>query len=79
MSNVANLIPLSAVPELVPGTPCIATVRRWCSRGVRGRRLSSVMRGGRIFVDKNAVSDFLKSEPMPIGKSQRRPGRKNRA
>ena len=55
-----DLIPIKDVPALVPGNPCLRTVRIWYSRGVRGRKLPTVLRGGRIFVSRAAVAEFLR-------------------
>jgi hypothetical protein len=59
MSDPQNLVPLKLVPGLVPGSPCVDTIRNWIAPGVRGRVLPAYMRGGRIFVDPADVAAFI--------------------
>ena len=40
-------------------TPHVATVWRWCSRGVRGVRLESLVIGGTRLVTQDAIDRFL--------------------
>ncbi len=62
--DLNRLVRLSEVPELVPGSPHISTIRRWSLRGVRGRKLKTYMRGGRVYVDPKDVEAFICSEPV---------------
>jgi hypothetical protein len=43
--------------------PChtvdVSTVRRWCSRGIKGVYLEHFMEGGRIYTTEEAVARFL--------------------
>lgn len=62
---LASLVPLSAVPGMLPGRPCLATIRGWYTRGIRGQRLPIVMVGGRIFVDPVQLLRFFAAIPGP--------------
>lgn len=35
-----------------------ATLRHWCTRGLRGRRLEAVIIGGRIYTSVDAIKRF---------------------
>ncbi|MSR59066.1 MAG: DUF1580 domain-containing protein [Planctomycetaceae bacterium] len=65
---MSDLVPLAAARTLVPGSPCVATLRRWASSGVRGRKLDTVLRGGRRYVSPAALEQFVHSPPLPISK-----------
>ena len=45
--------------KLIPGRPHISTVWRWMNRGVRGRRLRSTLIGGRRYIPREAIREFL--------------------
>ena len=46
----------------------VATVWRWVLRGVRGRKLPSVMIGGRRYVARKALATFLDAQNVPSDK-----------
>jgi len=57
----------------------LATVWRWCLHGVRGRKLPSFVLGGRRFITRDDLDDFVAaqntpacSKAKPSKKSQRR-------
>ena len=52
-------IPVAALPAHVPGRPSICTIQRWLRRGVRGRILASSLCGGRRFVHREHLAQFL--------------------
>jgi hypothetical protein len=58
-----ELIALVDVPALLPRRrgrrlhP--STVHRWIRHGIRGHRLSTVLVGGRTFVSRRGLTDFL--------------------
>lgn len=54
-----HLISLSQAAKAVPSRPGLRTVWRWVLNGVRGRKLDSVVIGGRRFTTTEAVSRFL--------------------
>lgn len=63
---MSDLIPLSKAREFIPGAPCMETLYRWATSGARGRKLVTVLRGGRRFVSRAAVEAFINSDPQPI-------------
>jgi uncharacterized protein DUF1580 len=54
-----TLIPLNAAASLIPGCPHKQTLHRWRIHGVRGRKLETVLVGGRVFVSREAITRFM--------------------
>lgn len=54
-----DFISLNEAREIIPGRPSIETMRRWEKQGVRGRKLKTLLRGGRRFVSRAAILEFL--------------------
>jgi hypothetical protein len=59
-----DLLSLPAAARILPRnsrgkTVSIQTLRRWALRGIRGERLSLTRVGGRMYVAKSALADFL--------------------
>ena len=54
-----TLISFQEAPKHIPGTPHISSLHRWRLRGVRGRRLETVICGGRRFTSKQAIERFM--------------------
>lgn len=71
--------PLNRAP--IPGNPSAPTRWRWRLHGVRGVRLETVTIGGRVFVTKRALEEFIdaasKRSERPEGQ-QRTPARRER-
>jgi hypothetical protein len=44
--------------------PPNATVYRWMSKGVRGRKLASLRVGGRVYTTRSAVEEFLREDSL---------------
>lgn len=60
----SNYLPIRRAVELVLGRcPDKSTIRRWVGPGVRGRRLSCLMVGGRRMARVEDVQAFV-SEPV---------------
>lgn len=63
LAELKDLIPLTEVPKLLPrrgGKKVhIKTVRRWVLKGLKGRRLRAVRVGGRYYVSKACLHEFL--------------------
>ncbi|HKQ48567.1 MAG TPA: DUF1580 domain-containing protein [Phycisphaerae bacterium] len=62
-TGVENLIPLRAVPQLLPSRPNgkrlhISAVYRWTLRGVKGIRLETVRIGGTTYTSREAIQRF---------------------
>lgn len=64
MSSIAeqfrDAIPVNKCSRFIPGNPHCATVWRWCTKGVRGVRLETVMIGGRRMVTPQSLDEFLR-------------------
>lgn len=60
MINISSerLLTLSQAAALLPGRPSIATLWRWRTKGVRGRRLESLVCGGKVFTSAEAIQRF---------------------
>jgi hypothetical protein len=54
-----SFIPIKDAPKHIPGRPNLATVYRWFQRGVRGVKLQTVCVGGRRFVARTALDEFI--------------------
>jgi hypothetical protein len=54
-----TLIPFGKLPAHVEGRPNISTCHRWRLRGIAGIRLPVVYRGGRVFVEPEALEKFF--------------------
>ena len=51
-----------AALELNPDAPVHpATISKWISKGVKGTKLASLVIGGRRFIPKSALDEFIKS------------------
>lgn len=59
-------LPLTKAVEQATGyRPHLSTILRWCTRGARGRILSSVMVGGRRMTTIEAVQAFIEVTDEP--------------
>ena len=56
-----TLIPFCKAPAHIPGRPHISTLHRW-RLGVRGRKLETIIRGGRRFTSLEAIHRFMYSD-----------------
>ena len=59
-----DLLPLAAASKLLPKnangrSPSIQTLRRWSQRGSRGTFLQMTFMGGRAYVTRQALLDFI--------------------
>jgi hypothetical protein len=52
-------IPIKDSPKYIPGRPNLATIYRWFQRGVRGVKLQTIVCGGRRFVTRSALDQFM--------------------
>ena len=60
-----RLITLTEAAKILPRKPCVATLWRWRNAGVRGRRLESVVVGGRIYTSAEALQRFALASGSP--------------
>lgn len=60
-----DIVPIKAIPSFIPepDRPTLQTVRRWVARGVRGRKLATKKRGGRVYVSLTDLVAFLNGHP----------------
>jgi hypothetical protein len=54
-------LPLAEAARLLPKRPNPATLWRWRKKGVRGVRLQTVLIGGRRYVTRNALQQFIEA------------------
>jgi hypothetical protein len=73
-----QLLSLAEAARTLPGRPDPSTLWRWRTRGIRGSRLSTVLVGGRRFVSRQALTDFVErltkaTDPQPesLARSER--------
>jgi hypothetical protein len=56
-----DLVPLSHASPLFPTAPHPTTLWRWAREGVGGVKLETIRVGGRRFVTRTAVDEFLRA------------------
>jgi hypothetical protein len=54
-----HLLLLSEAHEAVPGRPHVSTLIRWWRRGLKGKKLETVLIGGRRFTSAEALRRFF--------------------
>ena len=57
--NGQKLVSLADASKILPGNPHVSTLHRWRLRGVRGVKLPTVLIGGRRFVDRQSLAEFV--------------------
>jgi Protein of unknown function (DUF1580) len=62
-----NLRSFGEASKALPGRPHVSTLHRWAGRGVRGRRLETVLIGGRRFTSLEALKRFAAGNGDPCG------------
>jgi hypothetical protein len=60
-----KMIPFTQAADHVPGRPHVATLHRWRLKGVRGRKLATILIGGRRWTSIEAIQAFLKPDDAP--------------
>ena len=56
---VETLVAWQRVSELIPGQPHLSTLHRWRLRGVRGKKLETLLVGGKRFSSREAITRFI--------------------
>ena len=56
---VETLVAWQRVSELIPGQPHHSTLHRWRLRGVRGKKLETLLVGGKRFTSREAIDRFI--------------------
>ena len=54
-----TLVPWQQVAKHVPGQPHVSTLHRWRLRGVRGKKLETLLVGGKRFTSQQAISRVI--------------------
>ena len=79
VSDFRDLVPIRQAREELPGRPSASTLNRWFKTGVRGVLLKTVMVGGRRFVSRDDLEDFIArttaaadGSPMPVRSPSKR-------
>ena len=57
--SVQKLVPIAEAGKLFPSRPHSATLRRWATQGVAGRKLETTLCGGKRFVSEDQARKFL--------------------
>lgn len=74
-----SLLTLSEAASILPGRPSVATLWRWRVRGARGRRLESVVLGGKVYTSREALQRFAYQQGGSNQPSIRTPAARERA
>jgi hypothetical protein len=56
---IEELMSISEASRLLPNNPGPETIWRWRTKGIRGIRLQTVLIGGRRFVTRKAIEEFI--------------------
>lgn len=57
-----TLLTMAEASALLPGRPSLCALWRWRSRGVRGRKLETIIVGGRPYTSIEAIARFARHE-----------------
>ncbi|MGD9719773.1 MAG: DUF1580 domain-containing protein [Pirellulales bacterium] len=57
-----HLLTLAEAAQLLPGRPSVSTLWRWRQKGVRGRRLETVLIGAKPYTSREALGRFAEQE-----------------
>jgi hypothetical protein len=60
-SVLTDLLTLSEVSRLLPGRPHPSTIWRWRRKGIGGVKLRTVRIGGRTYVQRHALEEFIEA------------------
>ena len=58
-----NLLTLAEASKRLPSRPNVCTLWRWANRGARGRKLETVLVGGRRYTSLEALNRFVAESP----------------
>lgn len=67
-----TVLSLTEAAKIAPGRPHLATIWRWCQRGVRGVKLETIVVGGRRFTTTEALERFIARTKATSGVTARR-------
>ncbi len=74
-----RLLTLHQASDLLPGRPSPATLWRWRNKGVRGRKLESVVLGGQVYTSVEAIGRFALQHGSNESRTIRTPRQRERA
>jgi hypothetical protein len=57
-----SLLTLAEASAMLPGRPSMCAIWRWRMKGVRGRRLETVVIGGRPYTSREALARFARQQ-----------------
>ena len=57
--STETLVPWQQAAKFIPGDPHISTLHRWRLRGVRGKKLETLLVGGKRFSSREAITRFI--------------------
>lgn len=61
MNSDFKLLTFPQASKVLPGHPHVSTLHRWRLRGVKGVKLETMLVGGRRFVSRDALAQFVAS------------------
>ena len=77
--NSEHLLTLAEAAALIPGRPSLCAIWRWRKRGVRGgRKLETVVIGGRPYTSREAIQRFAYQQGGSNTPAPRSPRRRER-
>jgi hypothetical protein len=74
-----QLLTLGEATALLPDRPSISTLWRWRTKGARGRRLESVILGGKVYTSAEALQRFAHQQGGADQSQIRTPRQRERA
>ncbi len=74
-----GLISMAQAAGMLPGRPSLCAIWRWRTKGVRGRKLETVIIGGRPYTSIEAIQRFAEHRGGTDAPSIRSPRQRDRA
>jgi Protein of unknown function (DUF1580) len=74
-----SLLTLAEASALLPGRPSLCAIWRWRTKGVRGRRLETVIIGGKPYTSREALARFAEQQGGTDTPTVRTPARRAKA
>jgi Protein of unknown function (DUF1580) len=73
-----KLVRLADASKIFPDRPAITTLWRWRTKGARGRRLESVVIGGKVYTSVEAIARFAEQQGGIDAPSIRSPAKREK-
>jgi hypothetical protein len=74
-----QLITMAEVSAMLPNRPSLCAIWRWRTKGVRGKKLETVVIGGKPFTTRAAVARFAEYQGGSDAPQSRTPAQRQRA